>query len=71
MKDAYTIHLSQHQAKALNAALTLVNQFMDIPPNTPVYPNLPAEGVERPLVKDELKLLHDEIIRQLETQDAQ
>jgi len=42
---------------------------MNVPPNTPVYPNLPTEGIERPLVKDEMKLLHDEIIRQLEKQD--
>ena len=69
MKDHYTLQLSGHEAKCLHAALTLVDQLMNVPPNTPVYPNLPTEGIERPLVKDEMKLLHDEIIRQLEKQD--
>lgn len=69
MKDHYTLRLSQHQARGLNAALTLVNQLMNVPPNTPVYPHLPTEGIERPLVTDELKLLHEEILRQIKEQD--
>jgi hypothetical protein len=69
MKDHYTLQLSGHQAKGLNAALTLLNQLMNVPPNTPVYPHSQTEGVERPLIKDEWKLLHEEIIRQFEEQD--
>jgi hypothetical protein len=69
MKDNYTLHLSHLQARGLNAALTLINQLMNVPPNTPVYPHLPTEGVERPLVKDELKLLHEDIVRQFKEQD--
>jgi hypothetical protein len=69
MKDHYTLHLSQHQAKGLNAALGMVNQLLAVPEGTPVYPNLPTEGVERPLVVSELKLLHEEILRQLKEQD--
>ncbi len=69
MKDHYTLQLSQHQARGLNAALVLVNQLMNVAPNTPVYPNLPTEGIERSLVVDELKLLHDDILRQIEEQD--
>ena len=38
MKDNYTLHLSHHQARGLNAALTLINELMNVPPNTPVYP---------------------------------
>lgn len=44
MKDHYTLELSAHQARCLNAALALINQLMNVPPNTPVYPNLPTEG---------------------------
>jgi hypothetical protein len=40
-----------------------------LPEGTPVYPNLPTEGVERPLVVSELKLLHEEILRQIKEQD--
>jgi hypothetical protein len=69
MKDHYTLHLSQHQAKGLNAALGMVNQLLAVPEGTPVYPNLPTEGVERPLVVSELKLLYEEILRQLKEQD--
>jgi hypothetical protein len=36
----------------------------------PHYPNLPTEGVERPLVVSELKLLHQEILRQIKEQDT-
>ena len=69
MKDLYTLQLSQHQAKGLHAALTLANQLLAVPVGTPVYPNLPTEGVERPLVVTELKLLHEEILRQIKEQD--
>lgn len=69
MKDRYTIKLSGHQARGLHAALTLVNQLMAVPLNTPVYPHLMTEGIERPLVVDELKLLHEEILHQLKEQD--
>lgn len=68
-KDEYTLKLSQHQARGLHAAMTLVNQMLAVPPGTPVFPNLPTEGVERPLVVSEMKLLHDEVIRQFEEQD--
>jgi hypothetical protein len=69
MPDQYTLVLSSHQARGLHAALTLVNQLMAVPPNTPVYPNLMTRGIERPLVVDELKLLHEEVKRQFEEQD--
>lgn len=42
---------------------------MAVPPNTPVYPNLMTQGIEGPLVVDELKLLHEEVKRQFEEQD--
>jgi len=71
MKDHYTLELSAHQARGLHAALTLVNQLMAVQPNTPVYPNLTTEGIERPLVVGEMRLLHDGIRRQLEEQDEQ
>jgi hypothetical protein len=71
MKDKYVVKLSAHQAKVLNAALALVNQLMNVPPNTAVYPNLGTEGVELPMIKDELKLLHDEIVHQFEEQEKQ
>ena len=70
-KDEYTLKLTQHQARGLNAALLLVNQLFATPPNTPVYPHLSTEGVERPLVVSEMKLLHEEVIRQFEEQDEQ
>jgi hypothetical protein len=69
MKDHYTFHLSQHQTKGLHTALTTVNQFLAVPEGTPVFPHLPIEGVERPLVVSELKLLHKEILRQIKEQD--
>jgi hypothetical protein len=69
MKDHYTLELSAHQARGLHAALTLVNQLFAVPPNTPVYPNLLTQGIERPLVVDELKLLHEDVSRQFEEQD--
>ena len=69
MPDQYTLVLSSHQAHGLNAALALVNQLMAVPPNTAVYPHLETEGVERPLLVDELKLLHQEVQRQFEEQD--
>jgi hypothetical protein len=69
MKDHYTLHLSQHQAKGLHAALAMVNQILAVPQGTPVFPNLPTEGVERPLVVSELKLLHEDILRQIKEQD--
>jgi hypothetical protein len=53
----------------LNAALALVNQFLAVPEGTPVYPNLPTQGVERPLVVSEMKLLYDDIVRQFKEQD--
>ena len=70
-KDEYTLKLTQHQARALHAALSLVNQFLATPLNTPVYPHLSTEGVGRPLVVSEMKLLHEDVIRQFEEQDAQ
>jgi len=39
-----------------------------MPPGTPLY-NLPTEGIEATLVKDELDLIKDEVIRQFEEQD--
>jgi hypothetical protein len=69
MKAHYTLHLSQHQTKGLHAALTMVNQLLAVPEGTPVFPHLPTEGVERPLVVSELKLLHEEILRQIKEQD--
>ncbi len=68
-KDEYTLKLSQHQARGLHAALAMVNQLLAVPEGTPVFPHLPTEGVERPLVVSELKLLHEEVIRQFEEQD--
>jgi hypothetical protein len=47
----------------------MVNQLLAVPENTPVYPHLPTEGVERPLAVAEMKLLHDDIVRQFEEQD--
>lgn len=71
MKEHYTLELTAHQAKGLNAALILVNQLLAVPLNTPVYPHLFTEGIERPLVVDEMKLLHEEIVRQFQEQDKQ
>jgi hypothetical protein len=71
MKAHYTLELSAHQAHGLNAALAVVNQLFAVPPNTPVYPNLLTEGIERPLVVDEIKLLHEDIMRQFDEQDKQ
>lgn len=71
MPDQYKLVLTSHQARGLNVALALVNQLLAIPPNTPVYPNLMTEGVERPLIVDEFKLLHEAIRNQLEEQDRQ
>jgi hypothetical protein len=47
----------------------MVNQILAVPEGTPVFPNLPTEGVERPLVVSELKLLHEDILRQIKEQD--
>jgi hypothetical protein len=69
MKDHYTLQLSKHQAKGLNAALAMVNQFLAMPEGAAVYPNLPTKGVEGPLVVSELKLLYDDIVCQFEEQD--
>ena len=69
VKDNYTLELSGHQARGLHAALALVNHLMAVPVNTPVFPHLMAEGVRRPLVVAEFKLLHEEILRQIEEQD--
>jgi hypothetical protein len=70
MKDHYMLELSGHQAKVLNSILAMANQLMNTPPNTPVYPNLPTDGIERTLVVDEFKLLHEDVVRQLKEQDA-
>ena len=67
--DNYTIELSAHQARGLNAALTLVKQPMETPPGTPVDPNLGDDGIERTLVKDEFLLLHEVVLSQFESQD--
>jgi hypothetical protein len=69
MKDHYTLELTQHQAKGLHIALAMVNQLLAVPENTPVYPHLATEGVERPLAVAEMKLLHDDILRQIKEQD--
>jgi hypothetical protein len=69
MKDHYTLELSAHQARGLNAALTLVNQMLALPPFTPVYPNVLSQGIEQVLVTDEMKLLHEDLKRQFEEQD--
>ena len=69
MKEHYTLELTAHQARGLHAALALVNQLLAVPANTPVYPNLLTLGIERPLVVDELKLLHDDVVRQFKEQD--
>ena len=70
-KDEYTLKLSQHQARGLNIALAIVNQLFATPPNTPVYPTLLSQGVELPLITAEMKLLHDDVVRQFEEQDKQ
>ena len=69
MKDRYTLDLSQHQAKVLNGALALCNQLLAQPPGTPVYPNLGDAGVAQTMVIDEMKLLHEDVLRQFEEQD--
>lgn len=71
MKDHYTLELSGHQARGLNAMLELVKQLMAVPENTPVYPNLMTGGIGHTLVKDEVALLQAEIVRQFEQQDKQ
>jgi hypothetical protein len=68
MKEKLTIELSRHQAKVLNSALQLVNDFLKLPPNKPLY-NLPTEGIASDLVKTEFILIREEIVRQLEEQD--
>ena len=70
MKEQYTLQLSHHQAKILNGALHLAAEFVSMPPNQPVY-NLPTGGIGATLVKDELVLIKEEVVRQLEEQDAQ
>ncbi len=71
MKDHYTLELSGHQARGINAALELVKHLMAVEPNTPVYPNVMAEGIGHTLIKDEITMLQAEVIRQFEEQDAQ
>ncbi len=69
MKDHYTLELSGHQAKGLNAMLELLKQLMAVPENTPVYPNLMTEGIAHTLIKDEVTLLQAEVARQFQEQD--
>ena len=68
MKEQYTLQLSRHQAKVLNSALHLASQVASLPPGPPLY-NLPTEGIEVTLVKDEFALITNKVIRQLEEQD--
>jgi hypothetical protein len=68
-KETYTLQLTQHQARGLNAALAIVNQLFATPTDTPVYPTLMTQGIELPLITDEMKLLHADVIRQFEEQD--
>jgi hypothetical protein len=68
VKDIYKLELSGHQAKVLNSALLLVRQIVALPPGQPLY-NIPTEGTETALVKDEFDLIHSEVIRQFEEQD--
>jgi hypothetical protein len=69
MKDHYTLELSGHQARGLNAMLELVKQLMAVPENVPVYPNLMTEGIGLTLIKSEVALLQQDIVRQFEEQD--
>ena len=68
MKDSYTLKLSGHQAKVLNSALLLARKVVALPPNQPLY-NIPTEGIEQTLVKDEFDPIHREAVRQFEEQD--
>ena len=47
----------------------MVNQLLAVPENTPVYLHLPTEASPPPLAVAEIKLLHNEIVRQFEEQD--
>jgi hypothetical protein len=71
MKDHYTLELSGHQARGLNAVLELVKQLMAVPENTPVYPKLMTGGIGHALLKDEVALLQAEALRQFQEQDKQ
>ena len=70
MKEHYTLELSGHQARVLNSALLLVRQFMDLPPDQPLF-NIPNEGITSTLAKDEFLLIHEEVVRQFQEQDHQ
>jgi hypothetical protein len=62
------IILTPQQANGLAVALKLVKEFIDIPPNTPVYPNLGDFKLERELVKAEIAAIQSTLMKQLEEQ---
>jgi len=68
MKDEYTLKLSSHQARVLNSALQLARQVAAMPPGQPLY-NVPTDGIEATLVKDEFVLIQEEVARQFQEQD--
>jgi hypothetical protein len=68
MKDKFTLELTRHQAKVLSGALVFVKQFIELPEGTPLY-NIPTEGIASDLVKAELILIQEEVIRQFKEQD--
>jgi len=72
MKDNYTLQLTNHQARGLNVALTLVTQLLNVKPGVPVYPTIMLEegGITGSLIKTEMKLLQETILQQLTEQDA-
>jgi hypothetical protein len=68
-KEHYTLELSAHQARGLNVALHLAKQLMEVPENTPVYPNLMADGIGHTLAKEEFTRLLEDVRKQFEEQD--
>ncbi len=69
-KETYTLTLTAHQAHVLNSAVQLAKQAVSVPPGTAIF-QVPTEGIEQVLVKDELTLIAQEVVRQFKEQDAQ
>lgn len=64
------IHLTitPQQARTLASVLVLARQFLAVPPNMPVYPNLGDFKLERDLVTAEIDAARAALLEQLEGQ---
>jgi hypothetical protein len=60
--------VTPQQARALAAVIELAKQFLAVPPDTAVYPNLGDFQMERDLVKAEIAAAQETLLKQMAEQ---